>query len=100
MFLRIPNQFFLLAIDGNDRLSFGFKSFANAIVVPKLAIPVGMHFTLNALLGGFEGKCLHSSSISHPFGYFNSVCIQRWKEQVMYAYTAMVALLSCWKASF
>jgi hypothetical protein len=79
LFLRIPNQLFLLAIDGNDRLSFGFKSLANAIDVPKLAIPVGMQFTLNALLGGFEGKCLHSSSISHPFGYFISVCIPRWK---------------------
>jgi hypothetical protein len=51
--LRIPNQLFLLAIDGNDRLSFGFKSFANAIDVPKLAIPGGMQYTLNALLGGF-----------------------------------------------
>jgi hypothetical protein len=54
--LRIPNQLLLLAIDGNDRLSFGFKSFANAIGVLKLGIPVGMRSTLNALLGGFEGN--------------------------------------------
>jgi hypothetical protein len=54
LFLRIPNQLFLLAIDGNDQLSFGFKSFADAIDVPKLAIPVGMQFTLNTLLGGLR----------------------------------------------
>jgi hypothetical protein len=77
--LRIPNQLLLLAIDGNDRLSFGFKSFANAIDVLKLGIPVGMRSTLNALLGGFEGKCLHSSSISHPFGYYISARNLKWK---------------------
>jgi hypothetical protein len=54
--LRIPHQLFLLTIDGNDRLPFGFKRFASAIDVLKLGIPVGMRSSLDALLGGFEGK--------------------------------------------
>jgi hypothetical protein len=54
--LEIPNQLFLLTIDGNDWLPFGFKRFASAIDVLKLGIPIGMRCSLNALLGGFEGK--------------------------------------------
>ena len=80
--------------------SLARKSFANAIAVPKLAIPVGMQYTLNAVLDGFEGKCLHPYSISHPFGYSMSVCIPGWKQHVMYGEITMAALLSCWKASF
>src|SRR5260370_17550271 len=54
--LEIPHQLFLLTIDRNDRLPFSFKSFAGAIDVLKLGIAVGMRCSLNALLGGFEGK--------------------------------------------
>src|SRR5215469_5474831 len=52
--LEIPDEFFLLTIDGNDRLPLGFKSFARAIDVLKLGIPVGMRGALNPLLVGFE----------------------------------------------
>ncbi len=52
----IPDEFFLLTIDGNDRLPLGFKGFARAIDVLKLGIPVCMRGTQSPLLVGFEGK--------------------------------------------
>lgn len=55
-FLRIPDAFFLLTIDGNDRLPLGFKGFVRAIDMLKLGIPVGMRGAKSPLLVGFEGK--------------------------------------------
>jgi hypothetical protein len=54
--LESADQLFLLTINGNDWLAFGFKSFTGSIDVLKLGIAVGMRCSLKALLGGFEGK--------------------------------------------
>src|SRR5438034_1022491 len=59
--LEIPNQLFLLTIDGNDRLPCGFKSFAGAIDMLKLGIPVGMRSSSMLFLVALREKPISCS---------------------------------------
>ena len=59
----VADQLFLLAIDGNDGLAFGFKGFASAVDGLKWAVSVGMRGSFSPLLVGFERK---SHRFSHP----------------------------------